>query len=164
MHALVAQASWLARSLYVKPERRPRGLRHVAVLLLFASVSALADTQYMVDYLLPRGGARGTTVTVEFHGRSLENPQQILFYAPGITAAGFVPNAPPAAGFKVKFQIAPDCPVGEHVLRVRTSTALSDAVTFWVGPYPQVPEAETKPGENDSMVKAQTVAMNTTIE
>ena len=164
MHAFVAQASRPARSPYVKPERRPGGLRHVAVLLLFASVSAIADTQYMVDYLLPRGGARGTTVTVEFHGRNLENPQQILFYTSGITAARFVPNSQPGAGFKAKFQIAPDCPLGEHVLRVRTSTALSDAVTFWVGPYPQVPEAETKPGENDSMAKAQPVAMNTTVE
>jgi hypothetical protein len=118
----------------------------------------------MVDYLLPRGGARGATVTVEFHGRSLENPQQVLFYAPGIVATGFAPNAQPATGFKAKFQIAPDCPLGEHVLRVRTSTALSDAVTFWVGPYTQIPEAETKPGENDSMAKAQIVAMNTTVE
>jgi hypothetical protein len=158
MRRLVAQRS------YVKPERRPGGLRHVAVLLLLASVSAVADTQYMVDYLLPRGGARGSTITVEFHGRSLENPQQILFYTPGITAAEFVPEAQPGAGFKVKFQIAPDCPLGEHVLRVRTSTALSDAVTFWVGPYPQVPEAETKRGENDSMAKAQSIAMNTTVE
>ena len=136
----------------------------VAVLLLIASVPAIADTQYMVDYLVPRGGARASTVAVEFHGRSLENPQQVLFYSPGITAAEFVPYTQPATGFKVKFQIAPDCPLGEHVLRIRTATALSDAVTFWVGPYPQVPEAETKPGENDSMAKAQTVAMNTTVE
>ena len=64
----------------------------------------------------------------------------------------------------MKFQIAPDCPLGEHVLRVRTATALSDAVTFWVGPYPQIPEAETKLGENDSMAKAQPIPMNTTVE
>ena len=124
---------------------------------------ALPDTQYMVDYLLPRGEARGFSVTVEFHGRSLENPKEILFYTPGISAAGFAPNAQAANGFKVKFQVAPDCPLGEHVLRVRTATALSDAVTFWVGPYPQSPEALTKLSKNDSMAKAQGVAMNTTI-
>jgi hypothetical protein len=118
----------------------------------------------MVDYLLPRGGARGATVTVEFHGRNLDSPKEILFYTPGIAAANFTPYAQPATGFKVKFQISPTCPLGEHVLRVRTATSLSDAVTFWVGPYPQVPEAETKPGENDSMAKAQTIAMNTTVE
>jgi Bacterial pre-peptidase C-terminal domain len=118
----------------------------------------------MIDYVLPRGGARGSTVTAEFHGRSLENPKEILFYGPGITAAAFTPFAKPTDGFKVKFQIAPDCPLGEHVLRVRTATALSDAVTFWVGPFPQIPEAETKLGENDSMAKAQPIPMNVTVE
>lgn len=150
--------------LFVQVLRRPGGRRHLWLLLCMAAMPALADTQYMVDYLLPRGGARGATVTVEFHGRNLEDAQQVLFYTPGITAAGFAPYAQPGTGFKVKFQIAPDCPLGEHVLRVRTATALSDAVTFWVGPFPQIPEAETRPGEDDSMAKAQTVAMNTTIE
>ena len=157
-------------SLPVSPMARPqvaqasRPARLYALVLLLLASPALADTQYMVDHLLPRGGARGSTVTVEFHGRNLENPKEILFHTPGITAATFEPYAQAATGFKVKFKIAPDCPLGEHVLRVRTATSLSDAVTFWVGPYPQIPEAETKPGENDSMAKAQTVAMNTTIE
>jgi len=118
----------------------------------------------MVDYVLPRGGARGFTVTTEFHGRQLDNPKEILFYQPGITAAAFTPFDKPGDGFKVRFRIAPDCPLGEHVLRVRTATALSDAVTFWVGPYPQFPQAKTKFGEQNSMAKAQPVAMNTTIE
>jgi hypothetical protein len=136
-----------------------------SLILAALSVATLAaDTQYMVDYVLPRGGSRGATVTAEFHGRSLENPKEILFYQPGITAATFTPFAKPTDGFKVKFQIAADCPLGEHVLRVRTATSLSDAVTFWVGPFPQVPEAETKLGENDSIAKAQPVAMNVTVE
>jgi hypothetical protein len=118
------------------------------------AAAALPDTQYMANYLLPRGEARGFSVTVEFHGRSLENLNEILFYSPGISAAGFAPNTQAANGFKVKFQVAPDCPLSEHVLRVRTATALSDAVTFWVGPYPQSPEALTKLGKNDSMAKA----------
>src|SRR5580658_7956769 len=138
-----------------------------ARILLLAALTAAtlaADTQYMIDYVLPRGGARGSTVTAEFHGRSLENPKEILFYGSGITAATFVPFAKPGDGFKVKFQIAPNCPLGEHVLRVRTATALSDAVTFWVGPFPQIPESETKLGENDSMARAQPIPMNTTVE
>jgi hypothetical protein len=129
-----------------------------------AAGSLFAETQYMVDYLLPRGGQRGTTVTVKFHGRSLENPREILFYEPGIRASEFVSFQKPGEGFEVKFRISPDCAPGEHVLRVRTATSLSDAVTFWVGPFRQVAETETKSGENDSMAKAQTVAMNTTVE
>src|SRR5271157_5361654 len=123
-----------------------------------------ADTRYMVDYLLPRGGARGATVDVEFHGFSLENPKQILFYQPGIAAAGFVSYPKPGDGFKVKFKIAPDCPLGEHVLRIRTATALSDAVTFWVSPFPTEYESESKIGENDTLERAHPVLPNTTVE
>ena len=140
-----------------------RALRTVALAALAAGPLA-ADIQYMVDYVLPRGGQRGAMVTVEFHGRSLENPKEILFYESGIAASGFEPYAKPGDGFKVKFQIAKDCALGEHVLRVHTATALSDAVTFWVGPFPQFPEAEVKLGENDTMAKAQPVLMNSTIE
>src|SRR5260370_35977280 len=89
----------------------------------------------MVDDVLARGSGRGATVEVEFHGASLENPKEIVFYEPGIQASGFVPYAKPGDGFKVKFQIATDCPLGEHVLRVRTATALSDAVTSWASAF-----------------------------
>jgi hypothetical protein len=117
-----------------------------------------------VDYLLPRGGARGATVDVEFHGLSLENPKEIVFYEPGIKASGFVPYSKPGDGFKVKFYIAPDCPLGEHVLRVRTATALTDAVTFWVSPFKTVYESESKIGEDDTMEKARPIPMNVTVE
>lgn len=123
-----------------------------------------ADTRYMVDYLLPRGGGQGATVEVEFHGASLENPKEILFYQPGITAGGFAPYPKPGDGFKVKFHIAPDCPIGEHVLRVRTATALSDAVTFWVSRFQTVYEFEDKAGQNDTIAKAKPIPMNVTVE
>lgn len=136
-------------------------------LILAAALAAgclPAETRYMVDYLLPRGGGRGATVEVEFHGAYLDDPREILFYEPGIKAAGFVPYAKPGDGFKVKFQIAADCPLGEHVLRVRTATALSDAVTFWVSPFQTVYEFEDKIGQNDTPAKAKAVPMNVTVE
>jgi len=162
-------SSWRTHSCVQRSHscERVRKIPHLLRLLILFTLTTLtlaADTQYMIDYVLPRGGARGSTVTAEFHGRSLESPKEILFYGPGITAATFTPFAKPTDGFKVKFQIARDCPLGEHVLRVRTATALSDAVTFWVGPFPQIPEAETKLGENDSMAKAQPIPMNVTVE
>jgi Bacterial pre-peptidase C-terminal domain len=123
-----------------------------------------ADTRYMVDYLLPRGGGQGATVEVEFHGISLENPKEILFYQPGIAADSFAPYGKPGESFKVKFHIAPNCPVGEHVLRVRTATALSDAVTFWVSRFQTLYEFEDKIGQNDTIAKAKPVPMNVTVE
>jgi hypothetical protein len=136
----------------------------LACLTLLVCAPLRADIQYMVDYLLPRGGGRGAVVEVTFHGRSLENPREILFYQPGIKASAFEPLPKPGDGFKVRFQIAPDCPLGEHVLRVRTATALSDAVTFWVSPFRTVYEMETKIGENDSIAKAMPVPLNSTVE
>jgi hypothetical protein len=118
----------------------------------------------MVDYVLPRGGTRGTTVEVEFHGKWLSDPRQVLFYEPGIAASEFIPFAHPDDGFKVKFQIAPDCPLGEHVFRVRTATSLTDAATFWVSRFPTVFETEKNIGDNDSPEKAQPIPMNTTVE
>jgi len=136
--------------------------------LCVSAVNALlplhADTRYMIDYLLPRGGSRGATVEVEFHGVSLENPREVLFYGPGITASDFVPYAKPGDGFKVKFHIAADCPIGEHVLRVRTATALSDAVTFWVSRFPTIYEWEDKIGQNDTIDRAKPIPMNVTVE
>jgi hypothetical protein len=134
------------------------------ILLATFAGTVAADTRYMVDYLLPRGGGRGATVSVEFHGAFLDNPKEIIFYEPGITASAFVPNAKPADGFKVKFQIAANCALGEHVLRVRTANTLSDAVTFWVSPFPTEYEFEDKIGQNDTIATAKPVPLNTTVE
>jgi hypothetical protein len=137
-----------------------------AILLAIQLLPATAawGQQHMLEYVLPRGGTRGTTEQVAIHGQYLNDPREVLFYGQGIQAAAFKPGAKPAEDFKVSFRIAPDCPLGEHVLRVRTATGLSDAMTFWVTPFPQVMEAEKKIGENDSIDKAQRILMNSTVE
>jgi hypothetical protein len=137
-------------------------MRRAILLAVMAAAVLRSDIVYMVDTLLPRGGSRGSTVEVEFRGLELDVPRAILFYQAGIRATDFKSGG--ATNFKVKFQIAGDCPLGEHVLRVRTATALSDAVTFWVSPFPAVRETETKIGENDSIAKAQPVRANSTVE
>src|SRR5437773_9734221 len=145
-------------------ERTTPIVRRLILLGTLAAASLAAEPRYMIDYLLPRGGGLGATVTVEFHGAFLDNPREILFYQPGIKAGEFVPFAKPGDGFKVKFQIASDCPVGEHVLRVRTATSLSDAVTFWVSPFQTVYEFEDKIGQNDTLANAKPIPMNVTVE
>src|SRR5258708_15708932 len=129
-----------------------------------AALSATAEPLHMLDYALPRGGTRGTTVEVNLHGRNLEDPRETLFYESGIKAVSVTPGAKPAEEVKVRFAIAPDCPIGEHVFRLRTATALSDAVTFWVSPFPTVFETEKKIGDNDTIAKAQPVPLNSTVE
>ena len=123
-----------------------------------------AEPQHMLEYLLPRGGSRGATVEVTFHGRYLKDAKEILFYGAGIKALSLTPGAKPDEELKAKLQIANDCPVGEHVLRLRTATTLTEAVTFWVSPYGMVTEAEKNIGDNDTIEKAEFAPPNSTIE
>jgi hypothetical protein len=50
------------------------------------------------------------------------------------------------------------------VLRVRTATGLTDAVTFWVSRFPTIYEFEDKVGQNDTIAKAKAVPLNVTVE
>jgi len=137
--------------------------------------------QYYVEYLEPRGAQRGTTVDVIFHGALLADPKEVIFYDKGIEASelqsasvereerrrrdGSPPaiNKDPNNAVKARFKIAPDCPLGQHVLRLRTSAALCEWVTFWVSPFPTVMEEEKKPGENDTPETAQRIPLNVTV-
>src|SRR5260370_7732371 len=141
---------------------RPCRLCATLLLLLF-SAKVHAETN-MLDYLAPRGGSRGSSVEVTFDGREVKGAREVLFYQPGMKAIGFTPGAKPAEEVKVRFEIAPNCAVGEHALRLRTTTSLSDVATFWVSPFPQVMETEKKIGENDSIEKAQPIPVNSTVE
>lgn len=135
------------------------------LLLVLAAASIVsAEPQHMVDYLYPRGGSRGASVQVTLNGRYLKDPREIIFYKPGIRVTEITPGDKPDESVKARLEIAPDCPLGEHVLRLRTATALSDAVTFWVSPFPKLPEFEKKAGEDDTLATAQRVPMNITID
>src|ERR1700722_11009242 len=115
------------------------------LLAAFSVSIALAEPQYMLDHVLPRGGTRGTTVEVTLYGKYLNDPKEILFYDKGIKGIAVQPGAKPDEQVKAKFAIAADAAIGEHVLRLRTATGLSEAVTFWVSKFPTVMETETKP-------------------
>ena len=143
------------------------------VLLAISGFSVFAE-QHMVEYLLPRGAGRGEKLEVTFNGLDLKDPREVVFYQPGIKATNFsLPQDQPRQRIgnggaidrriTVQFEIASDCPIGEHSLRLRTATSLSEVVTFWVSPFPTVKEAEKKIGDNDSIEKAQPVAMNSTV-
>lgn len=120
---------------------------------------------YYVQYVHPRGGQRGTTVEVVFHGTHLASPRQVLFYRPGIECLGLELLPPGKDGERVraKLRIAADCPLGEHPLRLLVGQALSEAVTFWVGPFPVVDEQEAKLGDNDDPGRAEPVPLNVTV-
>jgi hypothetical protein len=142
----------------------PRSSAFICGQLFFLATLAQAEPQYMLDHVLPRGGTRGTTVEATLYGKYLTDAKEILFYDQGIKAIAITPGEKPDEQVKAKFVIASDAAVGEHVLRVRTATGLSEAVTFWVSKFPTVMELEKKPGENDTIAKAQPIPVNCTVE
>ena len=171
-------------------------LTFCAFLCLLASTNELQAVQRRnIEVLTPRSGQRGTNVTVVMQGLNIKDAREVLFYRPGIRAIAFE-NLPDLEngislhhGGYVKeqvrctFEIAEDCPLGEHPLRLRTKDTLTSVATFWVGPYPIIPELErggfevtysggntvvkenteaiTSP--NDSLETAQPIPMNHTV-
>lgn len=126
----------------------------LGVLVLLVPDNLQAVQRRNIEVLTPRSGQRGTTVEVTMEGMHLRDARQVLFYRPGIKAVEFenLPNRETAISLhhgglvseriRCKFHIAPDCPLGEHPLRVRTKDTLTTVATFWVGPFPIVPEVE----------------------
>lgn len=125
--------------------------------------------------LLPPGGQKGTTVEVDFTGRNLDQPREVLFYEPGITVESLNslesivgPNGkdvPVATGtrVRVRLKLAADCPLGPHGVRLRTRDGLSEYQRFFVGPFPVVEENEAPAKRNDKRENALAVAVNTTV-
>jgi len=120
-------------------------------------VSAAPRGSPSVHIVLPRGGQRGTELTVTFHGERLADAAGVLFHEPGIELLSI--EAPDEASAVARLRIAPECELGEHLLRLRTRTGISQLRSFWVGPFPCVDEVEP----NDSLDAAQPLARNVTV-
>ena len=139
-----------------------------AIGMSLAASSALAQYQRHIEAVFPRAGQRGTTVDLEIHGLFLEDPQEILFYRPGIRCVeiervlpdlsqldenkklnpiekrigGRAFGATVKQRVRAKVVIDADCPIGLHPLRIRTAKDITTLSTFWVTPFPTVAEAE----------------------
>jgi hypothetical protein len=125
-------------------------------ILMFCASGAFAASPQLTS-VMPRGAQRGTDLDVTFSGARLDDAQEVLFYAPGITVKELKAESPQKV--KIHFAIAPDATLGEHTLRLRTSTGISELRTFWVGALPVVEEKEP----NDDIKTAQKIELNTTV-
>ena len=108
----------------------------------------------------PRGGQRGAEVKVTFTGNRLNDITQVVFHKPGITAKDVVADAKQGRKVEATLVIAPDCPLGEHQVRLLGKSGFSYARTFWVGQFPAVAEKEP----NDEFDAPQVVPLNCTVE
>src|SRR5437763_1025604 len=138
-----------------------------AAVLTLAASSAIASTPQL-NRVLPRGGQQGTEVGVVFEGQRLKDAQEIILYDNGLTVTKLEADQPNAV--KVHLKIDKQAPLGEHRMRVRCASGISDLRTFWVGPFPQTqPTVNTSKGGNreamnTSAETAQALPMNVTVE
>jgi hypothetical protein len=127
-----------------------------ALLGLVAGVPAFAASPNFND-VAPKGGQRGTEVVLTLTGANLADAQEVLLDAPGLTVVKLeVVNA---ATVKLTVAVAPTCRLGEHGLRLRTATGISELRTFWVGALPVVAEVEP----NTLFDQAQPIPLNVTV-
>lgn len=124
---------------------------------LFAGLAPLHAFTPQLDLVEPRGGQRGTDVELHFHGERLEGLTEAMFYEPGLSLAAIELKDPKHA--VAKLTIAPDAALGEHSLRLRGPTGITEVRSFWIGQFPTI--AETEP--NATFDSAQRVELNHTV-
>ncbi|HEX7899858.1 MAG TPA: pre-peptidase C-terminal domain-containing protein [Planctomycetota bacterium] len=130
-------------------------LRAISVLAL-ASAVATASTPALAR-IFPRGGQLGEELDVTFSGDRLKDVQGLFLYKPGLEALKI--EALDDKTVKVRLKIAADAPLGEHPIRLRTSTGISELRTFNVGPFAATQEKEP----NNDFKAPQRIELNTTV-
>jgi hypothetical protein len=142
---------------------RPRFDRWNSLLCLsLCSLCLCGESSFAASPVLsgisPRGAQRGTEAVLTFGGARLSDAKEILYYSPGFTTSKLeVVND---GNLKVTVKIAADCKLGEHLMRVRTASGLSEMRTFWVGALPVVQEKEP----NSDFATPQKIQLNVTVQ
>lgn len=134
--------------------------RTTLLLVLVAAVLAAAPARAAspaLGSILPRGVTRGTEAVLTFGGDRLADAKEVMLYDPGVTVTKLeVVNTNQV---KAAVKVAPDCPIGEHAVRLRTASGVSELLTFYVGALPTLDEKEP----NSDFAAPQKIALNTTV-
>ena len=125
--------------------------------ILLALITPLAAFSPILNLVDPRGGQRGTEMEIHFHGERLEETAEAIFYEPGLSLSAIEIKDPKHAVAKIK--IAPDAPLGEHSLRLRSPGGLTELRSFWISQFPNI--SETEP--NATFDTAQKIELNSTV-
>src|SRR3982751_1131654 len=100
----------------------------VLALVALCSGLAWAESHNLVK-LSPRGAQRGTEIDLTLTGTQLKDAQELLFYKPGLEVLKL--EATDDKTVKVRLKVSADAALGEHTMRLRTATGVSDVKTFW---------------------------------
>ncbi|HKQ37038.1 MAG TPA: PPC domain-containing protein, partial [Verrucomicrobiae bacterium] len=128
-------------------------MRRIFALGLFAIATSAVATGPRLNSITPPGGQRGTEVEVKLNGERLDDAQEVVFYGSGIEVLDLKTN-------KAKLKIASDCRIGEHHVRIRCASGISDLRLFYVGPFASTNEVEP----NNDPAKAQPIPLNATVQ
>lgn len=138
-------------------------IRHITALCVAWSATLTWAASPDLQSIQPRGVQRATTTTLNLYGSRLSDVQAIVVYPSTLATAEAFQftelTAKDDGHLTAMVTISPDCPFGEHAIRVRTATGMSTMRTLWVGPYPQVDEVEP----NSDFDAPQKVDMNVTV-
>ena len=133
--------------------------RSCLALLGAAALATMAQAAYPTfSTTQPNGGQRGKELELVVTGTQLQDFEGFIFMSPGFTLKHVDKVTPNAVTTTIA--IAPDVPLGNHMLRIRTKTGISHARQFFVGQYPNVEEKEP----NDDFNNPQIVGFNQTVE
>jgi hypothetical protein len=121
----------------------------------FLSAVQAAEPQF--SSLKPWGFQRGTEVEVTFSGNRLSDAEEVLLYEPGVE----VKSVEPVDDRRVKatFVVSDDCKLGQHAMRIRTKSGISEVQLFYIGALPEIEEVEP----NNDFNEPQPIELNTTV-
>jgi hypothetical protein len=125
------------------------------VVLAFPGMLQAVDPR--LNALDPPGVQAGSELEMTFQGDRLKDTLEVLLYQPGVSVLSLVETADKTV--KARIKVDPECVLGEHQLRLRTASGVSDFRTFHVGPFPVVAKDTSRKPEDP----LQTVALNTTV-
>jgi hypothetical protein len=137
--------------------RWPHSFVLASLVFLLSTLLCARAVSPKLNSISPAGGQRGTEVDLNFAGSRLDDLREIVFHTPGLELLKV--EAAKTNSVKARVRIAADCRLGEHLLRLRTATGVSELRSFYVGPFPTVKEIEP----NNDPKKAQSISLDTTV-
>ncbi|GEP46423.1 PPC domain-containing protein [Brevifollis gellanilyticus] len=128
----------------------------ITSLLAAAGLSFAAYPEFSAT--IPNGGPRGAEWQLTVTGAKLADFESLMFFSPGITQKSV--DKVEANKVTLTIAVAPEVPLGNHLVRIRTKSGISHVRQFFVGPFQNLQEKEP----NSEMDAAQTIELNKTIE
>ena len=133
-------------------------MRFFAATTILFFVTVFVDAaEPQLSRITPYGGQRGTQLDVILTGARLGDAQELMLYYPGIHALTLEPRKD--GSVMARLAIASDCRLGNHALRLRTASGISNLLQFSVGWLPEIPEIEP----NSEFDKPQRIPLNVTV-